>query len=49
MLSCKNKNEFEKLLFRMFIYDAENSPTNEFNSIWEGLCEASGVPVVKKG
>ncbi len=48
MLTCKTKEDFEKLLWRMYSYDSDNIGMNEFNAKWEALCSASGVSIIKK-
>lgn len=49
LLACKSKEEFDKLLWRLYSYDSEVVGMHEFNAKWEALCNAAKVQVIKDG
>lgn len=49
MLVCKSKDDFEKVLWRMYSYDSDTLPIDEFNTKWEAMCSAAKTPIVKNG
>lgn len=48
LISCNNKEDFEKQLWRKWNYDFNNTTGDDFNSIWETLCEAARIIPVKE-
>lgn len=48
MVSAKDKDDFEKLLWRMYNFDSNYVGQKDFNTKWGTICEASKVPVIKQ-
>lgn len=48
ILACKTKDDFEKLLWRMYSFDSDTVPADTFNTKWGAICEAAHVPIYKE-